>query len=80
MQSRDIKKQKAKLAALKAEAEEEKKRAIEAAQERVVKDFEKAHLGLAAKPASSTPTSSSATPSTTDSGRSLSILCPLKWH
>jgi len=66
-QSRDIKKQKAKLAALKAEAEEEKKRAIEAARERVLSDFEKAHLGLSAKPTGSTPTSSSATPSTTDS-------------
>lgn len=68
-QSRDIKKQKDRLAVLKADAEEEKKHAIEAARERVLKDFEKMHLGLSAKPADSTSTFSSATPSTTDSAR-----------
>jgi nitric oxide synthase-interacting protein len=68
------------LAALKAEAEEEKKRTAEAARERVLKDFEKTHLGLSAKPATSTPTSGSATPSTTDSGTPLSASRPLNAH
>ena len=66
------------MAALKAEAEEEKKRAVEAARERVLKDFEKTHLGLSAKSASSTPTPGIATPSTTDPGRSPSAACPLR--
>lgn len=42
----DIKRQKAKLDALKREAEEEKQRAREAARERVLLDFEKGQLGL----------------------------------
>ncbi|KAF9648242.1 hypothetical protein BDM02DRAFT_3240904 [Thelephora ganbajun] len=68
-QSRDIKKQKAKLTALKAEVEEEKKRVVEAARERVLKDFEKTHLGLSAKPTSPTPTPGPIKPSVTDSAR-----------
>ncbi|KAH8102063.1 hypothetical protein BXZ70DRAFT_890608 [Cristinia sonorae] len=44
----DIKKQKARLEALKQEAEEEKQRAREAARERVLLEFERGQLGLAA--------------------------------
>lgn len=43
-----------------------------------MKDFEKTHLGLSAKPTSTTPTPASATPSATDSGRSLSASCLLE--
>ena len=63
------------MSALKAEAEEEKKRAVEAARQRVLNDFEKTHLGLSAKTATSTPP---ATPSTTDFGRSLPAACLLQ--
>lgn len=66
------------MAALRAEAEEEKKRAVEAARERVLKDFEKTHLGLSVKPESSTPTPGSVTPSMTDSSRRLSASCLLQ--
>ncbi|GJE93158.1 hypothetical protein PsYK624_093170 [Phanerochaete sordida] len=48
-QLNDIKRQKVKLEALKKEAEEERQRAREAARERVLLDFEKGQLGLAAK-------------------------------
>lgn len=44
----DIKRQKVRLEALKREAEEEKQRAREAARDRVLQDFEKGQLGLAA--------------------------------
>ena len=44
----DIKRQKARLEQLKREAEEEKERAREAARERVLQEFEKGQLGLAA--------------------------------
>lgn len=47
-QKKDIKKQKARLEQLKKEAEEEKQRALEAARERVLRDFEKGQLGLSA--------------------------------
>lgn len=44
----DIKRQKVRLEALKKEAEEERQRAREAARERVLLEFEKGQLGLAA--------------------------------
>jgi len=47
-QKKDIKRQKERLEALKKEAEQEKARAKEAARERVLADFEKGQLGLAA--------------------------------
>lgn len=47
-QLNDIKRQKARLEQLKREAEEEKERAREAARERVLQEFEKGQLGLAA--------------------------------
>ncbi|TFK31774.1 hypothetical protein BDQ12DRAFT_739790 [Crucibulum laeve] len=49
-QKKDIKRQKDKLEALKKEAQEEKARAREAARERVLLEFEKGQLGLAARP------------------------------
>ncbi|KAI0649757.1 hypothetical protein C8Q79DRAFT_900609 [Trametes meyenii] len=50
----DIKRQKARLEALKKEAEEERQRAREAARERVLREFERGQLGLAATSAVST--------------------------
>ncbi|KAI0292854.1 hypothetical protein BC826DRAFT_1017122 [Russula brevipes] len=47
-QKKDIKRQKERLEALKKEAEQEKSKAKEAARERVLADFEKGQLGLAA--------------------------------
>jgi nitric oxide synthase-interacting protein len=47
-QKKDIKRQKERLGALKKEAEQEKERAKEAARERVLAEFEKGQLGLAA--------------------------------
>jgi nitric oxide synthase-interacting protein len=47
-QKKDIKRQKERLEALKKEAEQEKARAKEAARERVLAEFEKGQLGLAA--------------------------------
>lgn len=47
-QKKDIKQQKQRLDALKREAEEEQARAKAAARERVLRDFEKGQLGLAA--------------------------------
>jgi nitric oxide synthase-interacting protein len=61
-QSRDIKKQKKKLEALKIEAEEEKTRALEAARERVLREFEKSQLGLSGKTSSTTASSTPADP------------------
>ncbi|GKV58054.1 nitric oxide synthase-interacting protein [Collybia sordida] len=49
-QKKDIQRQKAKLEALKQEAEEEKIRAKEAARERVLEEFEKGQLGLGGTP------------------------------
>lgn len=53
-QKKDIKRQKERLEALKKEAEQEKARAKEAARERVLADFEKGQLALAAAPAVTT--------------------------
>jgi nitric oxide synthase-interacting protein len=50
VQKKDIKRQKERLEALKKEAEQEKARAKEAARERVLADFEKGQLALAAVP------------------------------
>ncbi|KZT63145.1 hypothetical protein DAEQUDRAFT_734156 [Daedalea quercina L-15889] len=50
----DIKRQKARLEAMKREAEEERQRAREAARERVLLEFEKGQLGLASAPTIST--------------------------
>ncbi|TFK86213.1 hypothetical protein K466DRAFT_493239 [Polyporus arcularius HHB13444] len=47
-QMNDIKRQKARLEAMKKEAEEERERAREAARERVLREFERGQLGLAA--------------------------------
>ncbi|KAG9308338.1 hypothetical protein JVU11DRAFT_12102 [Chiua virens] len=47
-QKKDIKKQKVRLEQLKKEAEEEKQRVLEAARDRVLRDFEKGQLGLSA--------------------------------
>ncbi len=47
-QKKDIKQQKAKLEKMKREAEEEKERAKQAARERVLLEFERGQLGLAA--------------------------------
>ncbi|KAH9934101.1 hypothetical protein B0H21DRAFT_825738 [Amylocystis lapponica] len=55
-QMQDIKRQKVRLEALKREAEEERARALEAARERVLLEFEKGQLGLAA-PSSAVTTS-----------------------
>ncbi|KAI8989019.1 hypothetical protein BD414DRAFT_322880 [Trametes punicea] len=54
-QINDIKRQKVRLEAMKKEAEEERQRAREAARERVLRDFEKGQLGLAATSTISTP-------------------------
>jgi nitric oxide synthase-interacting protein len=54
VQKKDIKRQKERLEALKKEAEQEKARAKEAARERVLADFEKGQLALAAVPAVTT--------------------------
>lgn len=48
VQKKDIKRQKERLEALKREAEQEKAKAKEAARERVLAEFEKGQLGLAA--------------------------------
>ncbi|TFY64579.1 hypothetical protein EVG20_g5892, partial [Dentipellis fragilis] len=53
-QKKDIKRQKDRLEALKKETEEEKTRAKEAARERVLNEFEKGQLGLAATSAITT--------------------------
>jgi nitric oxide synthase-interacting protein len=53
-QKKDIKRQKERLEALRKEAEQEKARAKEAARERVLADFEKGQLALAAVPAVTT--------------------------
>ncbi|EPT01926.1 hypothetical protein FOMPIDRAFT_141736 [Fomitopsis schrenkii] len=50
----DIKRQKARLEAMKREAEEERQRAREAARERVLLEFEKGQLGLASTPSFAT--------------------------
>ena len=50
----DIKRQKVRLEAMKKEAEEERERAKEAARERVLREFERGQLGLAATSAVST--------------------------
>lgn len=55
-QLNDIKRQKARLEQLKREAEEEKGRAREAARERVLQEFEKGQLGLAASTSVATTT------------------------
>ena len=47
-QKKDIKKQKERLEAMKRDAEEEKARAKAAARERVLAEFERSHIGLAA--------------------------------
>ncbi|TDL27735.1 hypothetical protein BD410DRAFT_713503 [Rickenella mellea] len=52
-QKKDIKRQKAKLEALVKEAEEEKERAKTAARERVLQEFERGNIGLAARSVSS---------------------------
>jgi nitric oxide synthase-interacting protein len=49
-QKSDIKRQKDKLETMKKTAEDEKQRAKEAARERVLLDFEKSQLALAARP------------------------------
>jgi hypothetical protein len=54
VQKKDIKRQKERLEALKKEAEQEKARAKGAARERVLADFEKGQLALAAVPATTT--------------------------
>jgi len=56
-QRKDIKRQKERLEALKKEAEQEKTRAKEAARERVLADFEKGQLGLAAAASAAVTTS-----------------------
>ena len=53
-QKKDIKRQLAKLDALKKEEEEERLRAKEAARERVLQEFERGQLGLGARSAIST--------------------------
>ena len=53
-QKKDIKRQKEMLEALKREAEAEKERARLAARERVLLEFEKGQLGLAAAPTTAT--------------------------
>ena len=53
----DIKRQKVRLEALKKEAEEGRERAREAARERVLREFEKGQLGLAATSVVSTSSS-----------------------
>ncbi|KAK0458737.1 uncharacterized protein EV420DRAFT_1620503 [Desarmillaria tabescens] len=53
-QKKDIKRQKEKLEMMKKEAEEEKERARQAARERVILEFEKGQLGLAAVSATGT--------------------------
>lgn len=72
----DIKQQKVRLEALKKEAEEERQRAREAARERVLLEFEKGQLGLAAP--TNISTSGSANPST-ESGecKSLHLISPV---
>ena len=58
-QLNDIKRQKVRLEALKKEAEEEREKAREAARERVLLEFEKGQLGLAAPTSISTSGSAS---------------------
>ena len=59
-QKKDIKRQKERLEALKKEAEQEKLKAKEAARGRVLADFEKGQLGLAAAAAATGVTTSGA--------------------
>ena len=59
-QKKDIKRQKERLEALKKDAEQEKLKAKEAARERVLADFEKGQLGLAAAAAAAGVTTSGA--------------------
>lgn len=66
-QLNDIKRQKTRLEALKKEAEEERQRAREAARERVLLEFEKGQLGLAAS--ANISTSGSANASSESDGR-----------
>ncbi|PCH36786.1 hypothetical protein WOLCODRAFT_92137 [Wolfiporia cocos MD-104 SS10] len=61
-QMNDIKRQKARLESLKREAEEERERARGAARERVLLEFEKGQLGLAAAPAVTTSGAGSSEP------------------
>lgn len=63
-QKKDIKRQKERLEQLKREAEEEKQRALEAARERVLRDFEKGQLGLSANLPAIVSTSTSGAEST----------------
>ena len=56
-QKKDIRRQKERLEALKKEAEQEKVKAKEAARERVLADFEKGQLGLAAAVSAAVTTS-----------------------
>lgn len=60
-QLNDIKRQKVKLETLKREAEEERQRAREAARERVLLDFERGQLGLAAAGPGATTSGAEAT-------------------
>lgn len=59
-QKKDIKQQKDKLEQMKKEAEQEKARAKQAARERVLSEFEKGQLGLAAAPSKATTSSGEA--------------------
>lgn len=70
----DIKRQKVRLEALKKEAEEERQRAREAARERVLHEFEKGQLGLAAT--SIVSTSSGQTDSSEGASPSLFLRYP----
>lgn len=56
-QKKDIKQQKDKLELMKKEAEQEKARAKQAARERVLAEFEKGQVGLAAQPNKATTSS-----------------------
>ncbi|KAI6041455.1 hypothetical protein EDC04DRAFT_2668193 [Pisolithus marmoratus] len=58
-QKRDMKRQKERLEKLKKEADEEKDRALEAARERVLKDFEQGQLSLSSNMANAVTTSGS---------------------
>ncbi|KIJ64689.1 hypothetical protein HYDPIDRAFT_89448 [Hydnomerulius pinastri MD-312] len=70
-QKKDIKRQKERLAQLKKDAEAEKQLALEAARERVLRDFEKGQLGLSANLPSIATTSGAESKASRDGKRKL---------
>ena len=73
-QKKDIKRHQAKIELMAKEEEEEKERAREAARERVIKDFERNQIGLAAKRENLKSSERQVDPKAGTEGESLRIL------